>query len=70
MGLAKRAGEGVCMCVCVRAEKVFAVSKAMKGCEEDAIVCDDVHLCVADTEVRNKSASACVYACQKERGPC
>ncbi len=54
----------MCVCVlvhvCVQVEKVFAVSKMMKTLKEHAIVCDNVHLCVADTEVRNKSASLCV----------
>lgn len=38
----------------------------MKACKEHAVVCDSVHLCVGDTDVR---ASVCMCAHRKERGP-
>ncbi len=65
MGLAEREMERESRgCACA-GEEVLAMSKTVKACSEHAVVCDNVHLCVADTDVRDKSAPVCMCACRK-----
>lgn len=59
MGLAEREGEGVCICVC-RTKGLLCErdSESMQGTYNS--VCDNVQLCVADTNVCVTKVHLCI----------